>query len=86
MNNLLSNRNLIRKGKHEKYNNVYVYMLPTTLQCVYEAHITISRKAYCKRFMTAEEASKFIDRLCLKNNLPQKNNSYARAEKSNDRR
>lgn len=81
MSNLLSNRNLVRKGKHEKYSNVYVFMLPSTLQYVYEAQITISKKAYCKRFHTAEEASKFIDRLCLKNNLPQKNNSYVQKKK-----
>ena len=65
-----------RVGVHDSYKNVYTLKHKLKHTTHYLAEIRINGRVAHSLFDTAQEAAKFIDRHCIKNNLTQKNNSY----------
>lgn len=64
--------------KHPQYKNVGVFKCQITQKIFYRGHINVKGRKAEKYTESAEEASKWVDLMCIKNNLKQKNNSYAK--------
>lgn len=63
-----------QREKSKNYKNVYRVMLNNRVY--FEGRVYINKNLTSKLFDTELEAAKFVDLIRIKNNLPQKNNSF----------
>lgn len=46
----------------------------------YKAYVTIKGERFEKNFTEEKEAAKYVDLICIKKNIPQKNNTFKKAK------
>lgn len=63
-----------QREKSKNYKNVYRVVLNNRVY--FEGRVYINKNLTSKLFDTELEAAKFVDLIRIKNNLPQKNNSF----------